>query len=251
MNPKLKALLVLCASVTLGGVGFLAFIPTPPSVIRADLADAGIGDSQRFVLICPERLTDATRDRIERRQPSSLRNRQRYGRVARVAICISPDGGNCFTPATGNVRVTDANIIVTSRRTVAGVDGGTDGSEDSDTDDALQYVDNCTHLTCAQTNVAQDAGTFANPYADGFCNRLNRLAVQPPPCMVPNGRRADGGWCGEACGPVNCRFNGPFAMPDGGAAWRGFNALPRQFAVGPACVPVVCGVIAGEAEDSL
>lgn len=242
MSPKLRAMMVLVASVTLGGVGFLTFIPSPPSVTRADLADAGISDGQRFVIICPERLTDATKERIRFRQPGSLRNNQRYARIARVAACISPDGGNCFTPATGNVRVTDAQIIVPSRRAVTSVDGGSDGTEDSDVDDALQYVDNCTHLTCAQANVAQDAGTFINPYPTGFCAAFNRLAVQTPPCVIPNGRRAGGAWCEESCGIVDCRRR----LPDGGSRWFGFNAMPRNSAVGTQCVPVECSVVAGD-----
>jgi hypothetical protein len=45
---------------------------------------------------------------------------------------------------------------------------------------------------------------------------------------------------------VDCKFTGPFGLSDGGARWRGFNTGPREFAVGADCVPVECGVVAGD-----
>ncbi len=56
--------------------------------------------------------------------------------------------------------------------------------------------------------------------------------------MLPNGWRADGGWCEEECGVVNCRGVGPYGEMDGGARWRGCNVVPRDYAVGPDCLPV-------------
>lgn len=76
----------------------------------------------------------------------------------------------------------------------------------------------------------------------------NLLALQPSPCMIPNGWRADGGWCEEECGQVDCKFSfpSPFPYDDGGYKWRGFNAYPRAAASGSDCVPVECSVVSGD-----
>jgi hypothetical protein len=122
-------------------------------------------------------------------------------------------------------------------------DGG-DTDSDSTIDDAQQL--HLTILHCAQVDDIVDAGVFRNPYGTRFCAGLNRVAVQPEPCMMPNGWRAGGGWCEEACGVVDCKGVGPYGREDGGARWRGFNVTPREFAVGADCVPVACGVVAGD-----
>ena len=70
--------------------------------------------------------------------------------------------------------------------------------------------------------------------------------MKPSPCMLPNGWRADGGWCEESCGVVDCRGVGPYGEMDGGPRWRGFNVTPRDYAVGADCVPVECSVVAGD-----
>ena len=71
------------------------------------------------------------------------------------------------------------------------------------------------------------------------------LALQPAPCMIPNGwKAADGGW--DETGTVDCRFGGPYAESDGGPRWRGYNVGPREYSVGAACIPVECSVVAGD-----
>ena len=253
MTSKLRAMIVSVGVFLLGGVGLYVSTPQPAARTMAELRDAGIADGQKFVLICPERLTSRTRNRINRNQPGLLRPKQSYGHVARVAVCFNPDGGNCFRPSDGLPRVAslEGEVIVPSLRrdltdTVdnAGTD---DAGEDNTIDDSWQYrVDACDYLTCQQANDAQDAGTFANPYANAFCGALNRLALQPSPCMLPNGWRADGGWCEDECGEVNCKGVGPFGAADGGPRWRGFNVGPRDYMQGPDCLPVACSVVAGD-----
>lgn len=259
MSSKLRAMLVSVGVFVLGGVGVYVYTPQPATRTMAELRDAGIADGQKFVLVCPERLTPRTRNRINRNQPGLLRPRQSYGHVSRVAVCFNPDGGNCFRPSDGLLRVADlqGEVVVPSlRRDLTGTDedAGTDGDgEDNTVDDSLQYrMDACEALTCQQANVAEDAGTFTNPYASAFCGALSRLALQPAPCMIPNcWGLADGGWDDNA-GEVghipapNCKATGPYGEMDGGARWRGCNVVPRDFAVGPDCLPVACSVVAGD-----
>lgn len=253
MDPKLRAMLVTIGVASLGGVGFFLYTPQPASRTMTELRDAGITDGQRFTIICPERFTKATANRINKRQPGLLRPKQGYGRIARLAVCFNPDAGNCFRPSDGALRVADleGEVIVPSlRRDVVGIDndaGEDDAGEDADVDDGNQYrLDGCDALTCSQTDVAVDAGTFSNPYANRFCGALNRLALQPSPCMIPNGWRADGGWCEEECGQVDCKFFVENPFSDGGLRWLGFNAYPRSIASGADCVPVECSVVAGD-----
>ncbi len=252
MTSKLRNMLVGVGVVLVGSVAVYMSTPQPATRTMADLRDAGITDGQKFVVICPERFDARTRNRINRNQPNVLRPRQRYGHVARVAVCFSPDGGNCFRPSDGRVNIADleGEVTVPSLRTDmvgtsddAGID---DAGEDESVDDAKQYTAQCEMLTCPQADNAEDAGTFSNPYATRFCGALNRLALQPSPCMIPNGWRSDGGWCEEECGIVNCKGVGPYGLPDGGPRWRGFNVTPRDYATGPDCVPVECGVQAGD-----
>ena len=259
MTSKLRAMIVSVGVFVLGGVGFYVYTPQPAARTMAELRDAGILDGQKFVMVCPERLTPRTRNRIKRLQPDALRPRQSYGHVARVGVCFNPDGGNCFRPSDGLVRVADlqGEVVVPSlRRDLVGTDedaGIDDAGEDNVVDDSLQYrTDSCEVLTCQQAVDAQDAGTFANPYANGFCGALNRLALQPAPCMLPNCYvLSDGGWddnageAGHAAAP-NCRGIGPYGEADGGARWRGCNVTPRDFAVGPDCLPVECSVVSGD-----
>lgn len=249
---KLRTMIVGVGVFLVGGLAVYVSTPQPATRTMAELRDAGITDGQRFVIICPERFDARTRNRINRNQPGLLRPRQHYGHVARVGVCFSPDGGNCWNAANGNARIADMEgevIIPSLRADLVGTDedaGVDDAGEDSTVDDARQYTASCELLTCPQADVAADAGTFVNPYATRFCGALNRLALQPSPCMLPNGWREDGGWCEEACGQVNCKGVGPFGLPDGGARWRGFNVGPRDYMQGPDCLPVECSVIAGE-----
>lgn len=239
MTPRLRAILSAVGVLVFGGIGFQALVPKQ-GVKLADLRDAGVADGQRFVLECSERITPKVRTRIEAIQPGSLRPRQKYVRVARVAVCFNEDGGNCFRASDGLLRVgPDAGSVI-----VPGFNRRDPDSDDSDVVDEKE----CTYRACSRA--LPDAG-FSNPYADGFCTDINRLAVQPPACVIPNGFRSDGGWCEESCGQVDCKFTGPYAQKDGGAAWRGFNAIPKQYAVGTKCIPVSCSLLFGDRTEDL
>lgn len=252
MSPKLRTMIVSAGVFLLGGVAFVVYAPQPATRTMGELRDAGIADGQKFVLICPERFDSRTRSRINRNQPGLLRPRQHYGHVARVGVCFSPDAGLCWRNVDGTARLSDLEgevIIPSLRQDLVGTDedAGTDGDgEDNTVDDAKQYTTSCELLTCQQADSAEDAGTFLNPYTNRFCAALNRLALQPAPCFIPNGWREDGGWCEESCGEVNCKGVGPYGELDGGPRWRGFNVGPRQFMQGPDCIPVECGVQAGD-----
>ena len=261
MTPKLKAKLT-AVGVFIFGVGFYVYTPEPAGRTMLELKDAGILDGQRVVIECPERITKQTKRRINALQPTLLRPSQSYAHIARTARCFNPDGGNCLRPSDGVLRVGDleAELVIPSlRRDLTGVDvdagvGSDDGGDSDDVDDSWQYVNNsCTLSTCGAYDDLVDSGTRPNPYASpSFCGGLNRLALVPSPCMIPNGwgRAADGGWCEEACGgPVDCLFTGPYAQQDGGPRWRGFNVGPTQYAVGAACVPVECVVVSGDVPE--
>jgi hypothetical protein len=140
------------------------------------------------------------------------------------------------------------------------------GGDSDDVDDAMQFDRaGCVVQTCPLFNADVAALTKVDPFDGGCLGGLNSLALQPSPCMIPNGwgRSADGGWCeeteclaaagayrpcgvGDTCGEVDCKFTGPYGTEDGGARWNGFNARPRVYSVGAACVPVECGVVAGD-----
>lgn len=258
MTSKLRNMLTAVGVFVLGGIGVYVYTPQPATRTMLELKDAGILDGQRLVLICPEHLTKQTKRRIEANQPGLLRPSQSYARIARAARCFNPDGGNCLRPSDGALRVADgeAELIIPSlRRDLTGVDldasvGSDDGGDNDDVDDAWQYSTTaCEWLTCTQFDDGVTAGTYVSPYVNGCLGGLNRLALQPAPCMIPNGwgRAADGGWCEEECGgPVDCRFSGPYGESDGGPRWRGFNVGPREYATGAACVPVECSVVSGD-----
>lgn len=253
MNSKLRAMIVSAGVFLLGGVAFVVSTPQPASRTMLELRDAGVLDGQRLVLVCPERLTKQTIRRINAKQPGLLRPGQSYARIARSARCFNPDGGNCLRPSDDAARTNgEGEVVVPSlRRDLAGIDldasvGSDDGGDNDDVDDSYQYAStSCELLTCAQFDDAVDAGTRVSPYLSSCLGGLNRLALQPAPCMLPNGwKGADGGW--DETGTVDCRFGGPYAEQDGGPRWRGFNVGPREFAVGSECIPVECSVVAGD-----
>lgn len=273
MNPKLAAMLSLAGVVTIAaGVSVYVYTPQPATRTVAELKDAGILEGQKLVEECQEKMTKQTKNRIEVNQPGLLRPGQFYGRVARSARCFNPDGGNCLRPSDGLARVADleGHLIVVSLRADAGsIDSGIevdDGGDNDNIDDALQFDKaGCVVHTCPMWDDLVDAGLRVDPFG-GCLGGVGTLALQPAPCMIPNGwnRGADGGWCeeteclspsspggyrpcavGDTCGEVDCKFTGPFGLADGGARWNGFNAKPREFAVG-ACVPVVCNVASGD-----
>lgn len=239
-----------------GGLVYLS-TPQPSTRTMAELRDAGLADGQRFVLVCPERLTHQTRRRIQAAQPGALRPRQQYAQVARVAVCLRADGGpgNCFGVGGNLLGVAEgADVVVPSlRRNLDGVnldagievdDGGAGDSDD--VDDAFQYrYDECHAVRCADF----DAGS-PSPFATPFCQRFNRLMAVPPPCLMPNCYTGPNGeWDDNAV--VACRGVGPLGLPDGGPRWRGCNVGPAQYMTGPACLPVSCSVVAGDPPDWL
>jgi len=253
MTPKLRAMIAAIGILSLGGVGLYMYTPVPAARTMAELRDAGIASpaGQKFVLTCPERLTQATRNRINRLQPGVLRPRQWYANVSRVAVCFNPDAGNCFRPSDGLLRVGDlqGEVIVPSlRRDMAGAsdDAGTDDAgEDTAVDDAWQFeLTNCTVTTCQN---ADAGGLFSN----APCNNLNRLWVVDQPCRIPRCINDAGVWDDSMV--VDCRRRDPtFGATDGGmtTAWRGCNAMPAASAVGAACLPTACGPVAGETLES-
>lgn len=260
MSPKLRAMVVSAGVFLLGGVGFLVYTPQPATRTMEELRDAGILDGQRGVIECPERLTKQAKRRINSNQPGLLRPSQSYGRVARTMRCFNPDGGLCYRNSDGQLRVSDLEgeiIIPSLRRDLTGVDedaGVDDSTGDGDTvDDSLQYAStSCEIFSCSQYDDMVDAGLRDNPFANNFCGALNRLALVPSPCMLPNCYvLADGGWDDNAGEPghspaPDCRFGGPYGEMDGGPRWRGCNVGPREYATGAACLPVECSVVSGD-----
>jgi hypothetical protein len=219
----------------------------------AELRDAGIASpaGQKFVLTCPERLTPATKKRINRNQPGLLRPRQSYATVSRVAICFNPDGGNCFRPSDGQLRVGDmqGEVVVPSlRRDMSGTsdDEGADSSgEDTAVDDSFQYrLDACAVTTCQN---ADAGGLFSN----AVCNNLNRLWAVDAPCRIPLCLNDAGVWDDNQV--VDCRRREPVPFSTDGTThtrWGGCNAIPKESAIGSACVPVSCEVVAGDSLES-
>ena len=242
MTPKLKSMVFVVGTLVLGGIGLRLATPVPGTRTMAELRDAGITEGQRFVLTCPERLTPQTKRRINAAQPGLLRPKQTYARISRVAVCFNSDAGNCFRPSDGALRVSDmeGDVIVPSlRRDLVDVDldagDDEDGGEGS-VDDSFQFrLDDCSVTTCPNF----DAGD-----GSAFCGRLNRLQAVAEPCAIPLCLGSDGGWDDNAV--VDCKFGGPFGEQDGGPRWRGCNTGPSQYASGTACVPVECGVVAGD-----
>lgn len=259
MNPKLRAMIVGVGTVILGGVGLALYTPQPATRSMTELRDAGLVEGQPFVLICPERLTTQAKRRINKAQPGQLFSKQSYARVARTARCWNPDGGNCFRPSDGATRVSDmeGEIIVASlRRDLTGVDldagiSDDDGGDSEDVDDSLQYrLDACEVMTCSQYDVAVDAGAMPNPFANRFCNNLNRLALVPAECAMPDAR-TDGGWDDNAGEPghiaaPDCKCGGPYGLSDGGYRWRGVNVCPSAYAKGTQCLPSPCSIVSGD-----
>lgn len=273
MNPRLVAMLVL-----VGGAGaYLLYSPQPSDRTMTELRDGGIMAGQPVAVLASEKdVSRQTANRVRRLQGADIiRPKQRMFRMLRTARCFGDkflDGGfgNCvrvdggsMAPFIEEVLLEDGGVdtvprspqlvIPSLRQDLDGgvliSDGGADDAGESDEVDDAQQVD-VTLLHCVQVDAMVDAGQLRNPYANRFCAGLNRLSVQVEPCMIPNGWRAqpDGGtqWCEEACGEVDCKFAGPYALSDGGARWAGFNALAREYASGADCVPVACTVQAGD-----
>lgn len=251
MNSRLTAMLALVGLVGVGaGVRVLVYTPQPATRTILELKDAGILEGQRGVITCNEKLTKQTKNRIEANQPGLLRPAQSYGQVTRTTRCFNPDGGNCLRPSDGFARVSDleGRLIITGLRAdLSGTDGGVtvfDGGDSDDVDDALQFDRaGCVVETCPVFDARVADGGALDPFG-GCLGGLNTLALQPAPCMIPNGWGPDGGW--DETGQVDCLCGGPYGLSDGGARWRGFNVCRREYATGAACVPVSCGIVAGD-----
>lgn len=227
MSPKLRALVTLLGTVTLGG-GVLWFATPGRDVTRLQLVDAGILEGQAFVLVCPQRLAPKLRNKLL--DAGQVGPRQRYARVARVAVCLRTDGGagNCFGAA-GNILAAaqGATVIVPSLRKL----NGGSAVADDDADDSVLLERDCTGQRCADFA----AGTCADPL---------RIFTVPLPCRIPDCRT--GGVWNDAHAPVDCRATGPLGLRDGGARWRGCNVLPAALATGAECLAVECGVLQGD-----
>ena len=167
-----------------------------------------------------------------------------------ATVDLLPDGGPVVRIGTV---AKDPELIVPSLRVnLSGVDldagiAADDGGDSDTVDDSLQYANSsCSLLTCPQYDALVDAGQRANPYASSsFCGGLNRLALVPSPCMLPNCfTLADGGWDDNAV--VDCRFGGIYAEQDGGPHYRGCNVGAAAYSIGAACLPVECSVVSGD-----
>ena len=256
MNQNLRNMIVPVGIFVFAGVGIFVYTPQPATRTMAQLRDAGILDGQRGVVECSERLTNQAKRRINANQPGLLRPSQGYGQIARTVRCFNPDGGLCFRVSDGLFRIgsLEGQIIIPSlRRNLSGINldasvGLNDGGDSDDVDDSWQFsTDSCKLYTCQQYDTMVDSGIRPNPFSNAFCGNLNRLMLVPSPCMIPDGRLPDGGWLDDAPqGQIDCKFNGPYGLPDGGPRWRGVNVGPREYAVGSQCLPVECSVVAGD-----
>lgn len=261
MNSKLQAMIAVAGAITIGSTIFAMFVPRLPTTTVDELKDAGIADGQKIVLSCPERLTKQTVRRINSIQPGRLRKNQLVARVARIANCFNPDGGNCFKPLDWSVQVSslEGSIIVPSRRANlngvdldAGISAGTDTADSNDVDDSMTIdTTACVATKCA----SYDAGGLGLPWTNP-CGGQNRLWVEPPPCALPmcwfTAGAVDiatpGTWDDNAGAPghnpaPDCKTTRTL---DGGAVWGGCNVIQGAFAVGTQCLPVECSVLAGD-----
>lgn len=199
-------------------------------------------------------------ERLEFRYPDSTDGGNLWLRTAGEDVSLNDGGalaadrrndGGYFTRIGSDPK--DPEIIVPSlRANLAGIDldasvGSDDGGDNDDVDDAFQYAtSSCSLLTCTQFDDGVTAGTYASPYANGCLGGLNRLALQPMPCMLPDPFKfsPDGGWYEGT--PVDCKGIGPYGESDGGPRWRGFNVTPREYAVGADCLPSACVIVSGD-----
>lgn len=240
MSPKLRAMVVSVGLFLVGGVTYSVYRREPPGRKIEDLRDAGLlaDRTGRFVLACPEKITAATARYLERNGYGTFAAGSIH-RIARVVIqhTDAADGG--------------LNLINPSLDVMAVEDGG---DEDDQTDDSLQYrTDDCYQIACNaipdELRLLADAG-FRHRRVDEteapWCNSAVRRGRLTPPCVLPNcWTLSDGGWDDNAV--VDCQGTGPFGnQPGGTPRWRGCNVTPSQFAVGTACLPVECSVVAGD-----
>lgn len=224
MNPRLRALMIIAGVTTFAGGTAVLLIPRGDVTLN-QLRNAGLGDGQPFVLVCPEKLSPETRRKINLQQPDFLRVRQRYARIARAAVCFRTDGGaaGCFRPDGTLLPGAEAQVIVPSLRILSG-----DSGIDPTADDGVPLQADCRARRCSEFDA-------------GFCQGMTRIEALPLPCVIPDCRIGQR-WNDNAI--VDCRATGRLGHRDGGARWRGCNVMPSAFAVGTACVAVECGTLA-------
>jgi hypothetical protein len=248
MNPILKSRVVLTGLFLLGGLGFYTvYQRTPPGLPMGDLTDAGLISTRddRWVMACPEKLTQATTGYLKTNGFGQLK----VGSVHRIARVVYqydlPDGGR---------------ELINPSLDLPPSDGGEVNEDDGD--DALQFrFDGCYRLECdddtdagiRELNWLPDGGA-RYPFPDGgprpWCGAPGRRGKITPPCTIPACFSDAGAWLDD--GPeVDCRGIGPYGLPDGGPRWRGCNTGPTQFTIGSQCLPVECGTLAGDQIDVL
>lgn len=245
MNPQLRNMVVVAGLVAMAGIGFTVLTPVPATRTMDELRDAGLADpaGQNVVLVCPERLTKQTKNRLKTYQSGVLRPSQSYAHIARVAVCW-PDGGAAACIRTDGglpPTLSDAEVVVSSLRIDLDAGATSDDGGENAVDDSLLFDMSACHFEHCQLF---DGGS-PSPFPNAFCGNRNRVAVVPSPCMLPNcWTLGDGGWDDNAT--VDCLAGGPYALPDGGPRWRGCNVLPADYASGTACLPVECSVVSGD-----
>jgi hypothetical protein len=244
MNSVLRSRVIPIGLFVLAGLGaYSVYQRTPPGLPMGDLLDAGLLSTRddRWVMACPEKLTQATSGYLRTNGYGTLRAGSIH-RIARVVFQYNlPDGGR---------------ELINPSLDLPPPDGGEINEDDGD--DALQFrTDDCFRLEC--DDVTSDAGRELNflpdggaryPFPDGgprpWCGAPGRRGRITPPCVIPDCSLPDGGW--DDNGPeVDCRGIGPFGQfPGGEPRWRGCNVGPAQFMAGAACIPVECSVVAGD-----
>lgn len=235
MNPDFRtAIIGLGAAVVfVGGVGIdakLGRMSADAAAGSALLADAGAVEPLRAVVVCDERLSQGAVKRLERDVPGSLRPQQKYARVARVALCAQ-DAGACLQEDGGvPVALQLGDLVIPSLRRLERLEEFEEGAESIEVAASYPFASTCSVRPCADF--------------PGLCTDIYGVRTTVPECVVPNCWREDGGWNDNAI--VDCQRRVP--EPDGGASthYLGCNVMPKADAVGSQCVPVSCGVVAGE-----
>lgn len=244
MNSRLQAMTLVVGLMAIGGVTYQLATRQPPDVTMAELRDAGAVSERvdRWVAVCPERISAKTRNYLKNNDYGTFKVGS-YHRIARVVWEYAlADGG----------RVALNPSLVVTLDAGADADGG--DAEDRTDDSLLFRLDDCYRVECDSTDGGLDElrllpdGGFRYARADGgeipWCNVATRRGRVTPPCVMPDCWLADGGWDDTAV--VDCQAKGFLGLPDGGPRWRGCNSMPASYAVGAACVPVECSVVAGD-----
>ena len=249
MTPRLRSMTVVIALMSIGGVTYQLATRQPPDITLDEMRDAGANEQRidRWVAVCPEKITAVTRNYLRRNGYGDFKP----GSIHRIARVIweyqDPDGGRTAL----NPSLVSSLIQVDGGALLE--DGGV-ADEDAEIDNSnLFRTDDCYRIECNaipnELRLLSDAG-FRHRRVDDteqpWCNAAVRRGRVTPPCVLPNcWTLADGGWDDNAV--VDCRGTGPYGeQPGGGPRWRGCNVTPVQFSTGTACLPVECSVVAGD-----